>query len=65
MEDMTCTRCGNVAERGLSNPSKGRVICEDCLGVLLRPIGTKPSEDVKVTFPDDGRVLFYVESDGG
>ncbi len=57
---MKCGRCSKPAENGILNPSNGKFVCQDCLAVLLRPMGAKPDEDVKVVFPKDGRVAVHV-----
>ena len=59
---MKCNRCGLEADRlrGIVNERTGRFLCQNCLGVLLRPIGCKEDDPVEVSFPNDGKVLFSV-----
>lgn len=53
-----CQHCGKVHASGMRNVLKNRFVCEDCLKVLLAPIGTKPGEDVTVTYSTGARIQF-------
>ena len=59
---MICSNCGKDDTQGIENRSKGRFLCSDCCGEMLRPMGAEPGEDVKVEFPNDGKVVVRVSS---
>ena len=44
-----CTSCGEMSHIVIANESKARYLCAKCVGTLLAPIGTKPSDKVVIS----------------